>query len=1026
MKPLKLTMQAFGPYKYKETVDFTQLKDNRLFVISGNTGAGKTTIFDGIAFALYGLASGEDRKEHKSMRSDFSDDTTYTSVELIFETRGKKYRVLRQLAHIKKGRKTASGEKYEFVEMLPDGQEILACEKQKSKDISQKIEEIIGLTYDQFNQIVMLPQGEFRKLLTSSTENKELILRKIFKTERYSKIADRLEHKKKMAEKQRDEAKSMRDLYLDQITGVLPARESELFERLAGEANIYQIVESLQVEKAYYEAKQVEDVVAYEQAQLEYAKKQEEVAMIQQRNERLLRYKQKQQQLLEMEQQQQRYEAMKQEAEEANIALQIASVFEVCEVITRELQQQQVAYANVQQQYKEVEKMLTAATTELQLQQQTENERKQLEQSIHELQKVAPLFETVDLLEEEVQVGETKLRKVITSLVTNDEQITLKTEQIEQLLTTEEQYQQQQQQLPEKITRHETLMRFITAITQFEKAEQKVEGGVQILETKRHQLQLAQATYTEFEKTWVSNQAQELAAHLVNGEPCPVCGSKVHELQHLQQQHAGITKEAMQNQKLQLDKVSREFYGAEATLIAAKEQLQQLQAHLKEQQVNVNDKLSYEEEFVQLSKQIQFLQQQQALLQQTKDTRKVETDNLQRLQKQQQQLTDSKQQLQLLIETKKVELVSKRQQIPNDYPNHRALKQAIVEKTVRLQQLTQAFTVAQQAFEQARLKVTQLQEAVHQTKIHVETLQTKQAQQQEQWHQTLQQSPFDSEALFKAAIRTRQQIEQLQQSYTVFQQQRFALQQFVEQEGEQLQDVEFVEIAQLNEQLQLLKQQSELAFNVLSQTKSYVQICNKYEENLNQVAQKIIELEEVANNILNLYNVLRGQNTKRISFERYVQIGFLEQITAAANARLHTLSNGQYKLVSSERQLSHGRQSGLSLDVHDSYTDQVRDVKTLSGGEKFNASLCLALGMADVIQSFEGNVRIDTMFIDEGFGSLDEESLTRAIDTLIDLQKSGRIIGVISHVAELKAAIPAVLEVIKLKDGYSRTKITIK
>ena len=158
MKPIKLTMQAFGPYKYKEVVDFTDLKEHRLFLVSGNTGAGKTTIFDGIAFALYGHASGEDRKEHKSMRSDFADDDMHTLVELIFETRGKKYRVSRQLGHVKKGRKTASGENFEFMELLDNGQEVQGCEKQKSKEISQKIEEIIGLTYDQFNQIIMLPQ----------------------------------------------------------------------------------------------------------------------------------------------------------------------------------------------------------------------------------------------------------------------------------------------------------------------------------------------------------------------------------------------------------------------------------------------------------------------------------------------------------------------------------------------------------------------------------------------------------------------------------------------------------------------------------------------------------------------------------------------------------------------------------------------------------------------------------------------------------------------------------------------------
>src|SRR5690606_8482568 len=195
MKPIKLTMRAFGPYKNEETIDFTKLHDNRLFVISGSTGAGKTTIFDGICFALYGSASGSDRKDVKMLRSDFADDDIHTAVEFIFELHGKTYRVLRQIPHVKKGRKSATGEKYELFEVLPNNEETPAVERQKVTDINQKIQDLIGLNFDQFSQIVMLPQGEFRKLLTSQTENKEEILRKIFKTDRYGQIAYKLETK---------------------------------------------------------------------------------------------------------------------------------------------------------------------------------------------------------------------------------------------------------------------------------------------------------------------------------------------------------------------------------------------------------------------------------------------------------------------------------------------------------------------------------------------------------------------------------------------------------------------------------------------------------------------------------------------------------------------------------------------------------------------------------------------------------------------------------------------------------------
>lgn len=190
--------------------------------------------------------------------------------------------------------------------------------------------------------------------------------------------------------------------------------------------------------------------------------------------------------------------------------------------------------------------------------------------------------------------------------------------------------------------------------------------------------------------------------------------------------------------------------------------------------------------------------------------------------------------------------------------------------------------------------------------------------------------------------------------------------------------------------------------------------------------KKTAESERQFNVVADLHDVIRGQNSKKVSFERYLQIDYLDQIIDAANQRLRDLSNGQYSLIRSDRQEAHGRQSGLALDVYDEYTGQTRDVKSLSGGEKFNASLCLALGMSDVIQSFQGNISIDTMFIDEGFGSLDEESLNKSIDTLVDLQQTGRMIGVISHVKELKAIFPAILEVTKTKEGYSETRFVVK
>lgn len=228
MRPVKLKLTAFGPYRDSEEINFEDLEGNRLFVISGSTGSGKTSIFDGICFALYGSASGSDRSEPKNLRSDFAKDSVHTSAELTFEVHGTTYRILRQMSHVKTGNKSATGERYEFFEVTDMGEKP-CVERQIVSELNRRIEEILGLTFSQFNQIVMLPQGEFRKLLTSETDNKEAILRKIFRTEPYRLVAERLKQKKDEAQ---ERFKAQQLLYKEQvqaIAGSLPQRESALF-----------------------------------------------------------------------------------------------------------------------------------------------------------------------------------------------------------------------------------------------------------------------------------------------------------------------------------------------------------------------------------------------------------------------------------------------------------------------------------------------------------------------------------------------------------------------------------------------------------------------------------------------------------------------------------------------------------------------------------------------------------------------------------------------------------------------------
>src|SRR5690606_12775476 len=291
----------------------------------------------------------------------------------------------------------------------------------------------------------------------------------------------------------------------------------------------------------------------------------------------------------------------------------------------------------------------------------------------------------------------------------------------------------------------------------------------------------------------------------------------------------------------------------------------------------------------------------------------------------------------------------------------------------------------------------------------------------------LEESGCAGQAHYMSAKLTMDQLKQLRTAVEQYEQQRSRLNNELELLQQGLAGkLEYMEIESLQTQYESSQQTFEQLLADEAEHKRCFADLQRFIERIQSYSGQLQELEAQLSLLSDLFTTMKGDNPLKLSFERYILIDYLEQILVMANLRLSKLSNGQFELRRSDRLETHGKQSGLGLDVYDAYTGQVRDVKTLSGGEKFNAALCLALGMTDVIQSHQGGVSIEMMFIDEGFGSLDEESLQKAIQTLVDLQRAGRMIGVISHVQELKNALPACLEVNKTADGYSKASFIIK
>ncbi|WP_342542353.1 SMC family ATPase [Paenisporosarcina sp. FSL H8-0542] len=1030
MRPITLKMTAFGPYKHTEIIDFKELKGNQLFVVSGSTGAGKTTIFDGICFALYGSASGSDRSESRIMRSDFAEDHVHTSVELVFEMHQRTYRILRQIGHVKKGNKGATGEKYEFYEKLID-REVPCVERQIVSEINDKVDEIIGLTKNQFIQIVMLPQGEFRKLLTSETENKEDILRKIFKTEPYKMISERLKTKKALAEEELKIEQRTINSYIQNIAASFPKRESTIFEVLAQEHyNIHQVISGLEEEASFYEEKIRQDHFKYEDAYQNHTSKSGEFHEAKSLNERFEEWETKEQKLQALTDQLPLFEGKEKQLEQAERASVIEGIERNYKELQKEvLEKQQLWDGAVTSEAKAKEKLEQMNLQYIEEENKQEI-REKLSESLVRLYDFLPIVKDMTSKESELKVMENEVDKLSVNVKEIEEQINSKNEAVTAIKLDMDRLENQLIPFDDKLQKLSELNEQCRVLKEFLSIQQ----SMKTLETetldKETRYNTVKTEYTTLENEWFANQARVLAAHLHDGDACPVCGSVEHPNKNEQDQTIAPSKEQLDQVKLTLNQVDSSYRNASAKQNAMMEQLS-----IKGQEVagfgvdlTHSDKVyeTLDESRLKFDVEVSQMRKDKDVLRKIKQQHQELSLAVQELDVKKVEITKNHQEAQSIYEKSKAIYEDKLQSIPAEVRILSQLEQQVRETSERKTNLENAWKAVQQLRQEAREQHASSILTIAHTEQALQETQAKLDKANVAFKKALESSAFESDEPYQQAKLRDSERTSLKEQILEFKQSRHTLIEQVAELSIKLTNKTKVDLNDLQNELASLKVVYEKALQEVNQSNDFKKAANNLISSIVLSSKKAIAKEQEFNQITDLYDVIRGQNGMKISFERYLQIEYLEQIIVSANERLKNLSNGQFHLIRSERQEARGRQSGLGLDVYDAYTGQTRDVKTLSGGEKFNASLCLALGMADVIQSFQGNVSIDTMFIDEGFGSLDEESLNKSIDTLIDLQKSGRMIGVISHVQELKTAIPAILEVRKSKEGYSETRFVIK
>ncbi|EIP7501004.1 SMC family ATPase [Listeria monocytogenes] len=1020
MRPIKLTMQAFGAYAKKEVIDFEKLGTEQIFVISGKTGAGKSTIFDAISFAIFGKANTFDR-ESFSMRSHFATDKEITEVTLAFRLKDKIYQISRipqqEIAKQRGNGTTTSPQKAELYELINDEMKLLAS---SVRDVNTKMEELIQLNVDQFRQILMIPQGEFRELLVSDSKEKEVILQRLAHTVYYEKVGNLLWEKQKQAEILVVEArKKVAELAELSLPGV------EVSGKTTSEISVLQA-----------EAIQSEQMILTElENKLSIIRKQtsEAVEKVTLAKEQLLDWQNLDkytEEIATLEIEKDFYQAIEVRLEAAKRASNLRSQDALCirlkeQLETAEQTEKQVAFEaeEVKVQFSHVKKQkeaLAEKEAELEINKRTLFQLEEMEPKILELEMISiqkrraelEWKEATTLLEEIVNSEQkiiAELQSVESRLVEINQAELTYLEVINKRTTVEAIIEKEQELVSKR-------MKMVAWDSEKQTEEQKL---VQLLAEKAE----IETTIEQEETKLQKEQAATIAAHLHDGEACPVCGSDSHPALAKFGETANL--ETLEVAKGKLHEKLLAITTTEKTISQLEWQLNEW-AGIKE--------LSLTEVQQTLTENIQLannLAEQIAQLQAKVAQKETIQATLESLNNKQNETITEKNKVALEVEKlhQQVQMVSGKlsyleQSIPTEFRDKvvfESKKKELSEKIeAHIKQANQVDALFRQTEKETTRLESTLQSAQKTTVDAKEALQV----QREIFKEAMKQNDFLSYDAYKQAFMSAEEQKIQEEKVADYERKRHLAVSRQADLKEKLQNKQKPNIEQLEfimKEKQLELSQSEE--NTMKQ-REFVTKRKELVENYQNSIQTVEQAEENYADIGLLADAARGKNARRLTFERYILAMFLDTIIHRANHRLSKMTSGRFELQRKMEKAKGNVQSGLELEVFDEYTGLTRHVKTLSGGESFKTSLALALSLAEVVQEMAGGISLETMFIDEGFGTLDPESLEAAVECLLETQENGRLVGIISHVPELKERISARLEVTATNHGSTTKFIT--
>jgi exonuclease SbcC len=1020
MKPLKLTISAFGPFAGVEVIDFIKLGESPLFLINGPTGAGKTSILDAMCFALYGKTTGDER-EAWQMRCDSASESLLTEITFEFSLSGSIYRIRRvpKQVRLKSSTQGETEQKpeaqiYRFnmgSDGLAQGEEELVVAK-KVTEANDEVKRITGLDVDQFRQVMVLPQGKFRDLLMADSSKREVIFSQLFQTHHYRIIEQRLKDKASAITQRVNEQKNVRRGILD---GVELAENTALEDELStalqqlADAEVDKTKHSQALNTANQDIDQarktLKEFAALEQFDTEKS------ALIQQQGT----------------------------IDSQREAVSLAAQAQQFDVVVSTFTTRQKEHINAKHQVEIAKQTLLEAQQAVEHSVEKQKQLPQLKQelddqrlSLSKLESMQPQIEQLSSLTIRMKNLSQDIDKYDQNKISANEKLNNLTHQIQEAKTTRpiqaaeiEQGADLQKQYSACKNELDTYQQWLAALLNVESTQADLAKSRQRGKKLKTIHQQHETDYKETLLAWHQGQAAVLSKELNPGEPCPVCGSVEHP-KPANDHGLTPTKDILKANQLAAEKAHAQLSSERETYSAVQQKCQEQQSQAD--QLNAKLGKAARKSLAEVQAQLNTLQTQLDSIENTK--RELHTldqwviDSEQLLEEYRMAVNSTTEQLNKLnIEQSscQAKIDSLQQLVPQEYRDLAILLATIEQLSNGIQQKSTDIRQTEAAIKTAseNLSAAQATSRTHDERFANTLAALNSAQ--NTINELLAASSFESQAQMQSARLDSDSIASLKkliESYEAKYQRNSAL---IEQSLHQLKDAKRPDITVFEQQLAQTQVQYNTAETQWQQKKSRWDQLQRTQELIQEVDAQSAELEKEFSIIGTLSQVANGQVGNRISFQRFVLTVILDDVLLLASERLKLMSKGRYQLLRTNDKAKGLKASGLDLVVEDAYTSKTRPVATLSGGESFMAALAMALGLSDAVQAHAGGIKLETLFIDEGFGSLDQESLDLAIRTLVDLQSTGRTVGIISHVSELKEQIDIRLDIDKTSSGSTTT-----